>query len=256
VTFSALLLKRRIKIAPNLLLTLGILTGTYIILPFSLMGSLFADVRLGPAIALLWVVSIDIKAEYTNSQTAVAALALLLSVFISIGVTNQWAGSNKEIAIINQAIQKTESGAIIFSATAQPYPVLIAKTAERRAAWAPPLKHIASYAVLGGPKFVPMTFVDPTKQPLNVTLKYQSIKAFQGDNPRKTFTANDLEVFLLQIKQHLRNGDWPLLENVYVLVTGFDRINADFSLSAVDEQAEIININESHVLIKLGCCDD
>jgi len=249
--FAVFLSTGRIKIAPNLLLAFSIMTITYVLMPPSIMGSHFADVRLGPAIALLWVASIDIKAEYPNSNRFVAGIALVLSVLISVGVTKQWSNFNNEISTIARVFEKTEVGATIFSATAQPYTRLIADSPERRAAWSPPLKHVSSYAVLSGTKFVPMTFVDPTKQPLNVTEKYQSIKAFQTDNPRKTFTAIELEQFILEIKNHAANKDWPPLENVYVLVMGFDRIKESFNESTLGDSVQITEFNKNHALIKL-----
>lgn len=249
--FAVFLFTGRIKIAPNLLLAFTIMTITYVLMPPSIMGSHFADVRLGPAIALLWVASIDIKAEYPNSNRFVAGIALMLSVLISVGVTKQWSNFNNEISTIARVFEKTEIGATIFSATAQPYTRLIADSPERQAAWSPPLKHVSSYAVLSGPKFVPMTFVDPTKQPLNVTDKYQTVKAFQTDNPRKTFTALELELFILEIKNHVTNEDWPPLENVYVFVMGFDRIKGSFDASTLGNSVHVTEFNKNHALIKL-----
>lgn len=251
IIFAVCLFTGRIGIAPNLLLAFTIMTITYILMPPSIMGSHFADVRLGPAIALLWVASIDIKAESPNSDRLIAGLAIILTVLISVGVTKQWGNFNKEISTITRVFEKTEVGATIFSATAQPYTHLIADSPERQAAWSPPLKHVSSYAVLSGPKFVPMTFVDPTKQPLNVTDKYQGVKAFQTDNPRKTFTASELEQFIFEIKNHVANEDWPPLENVYVFVMGFDRIKDKFNASALGDSVQITELNKDHVLIKL-----
>lgn len=251
ITFGICVFTGRIKVAPNLLLAFSMMTITYILIPPALMGSYFVDVRLGPAIALLWVASIDIKAKHVNANRLVAGLALVLSVLISVGITKQWSEFNKEILTISRVFEKAEVGATIFSATAQPYTYLIADSAERRAAWSPPLKHVSSYAVLSGPKFVPMTFVDPTKQPLNVTDKYQAIKAFQTDNPRKTATAPELEQFILEIKNHVENEDWPPLKNIYIFVMGFDRIEENFKMSVINDLVEITEFNKNYVLIKL-----
>lgn len=251
IIFSVYLFKRQIKFAPNLLLGLTTMTLLYVILPFSLMGSLFADVRLVPAIALLGVASIDIKAQHIKSDRVIASSAILLSILIAIGVTRQWGYLNTELSSISRVFEKTETGSTIFSATAQPYPGLIANSPGRRAAWNPPLKHVASYAVLSGPKFVPMTFVDPTKQPLNVTDKYSDIKDFQTFNPRKTPTAAELELFIQEIKNHLDDGKWPPLEHVYVVVMGYDLIKDKVNLAALGDWAQIAEFNEHHVLIKI-----
>jgi hypothetical protein len=251
IIVCVLLFKKRMTFAPNALLALCIMTIAYILMPPAIMGSQFADVRLGPVIALLWVVTIDIKTGHKNYERCVAGVALVLSIFISIGTTKQWLGFNKEISTITRAFEQTEIGATIFSATTLPYPKLIADSKERRAVWSPPLKHVTSYAVLYGPKFVPMTFVDPTKQPLNVSDKYQIVKEFQTDNPKKTFTALELEQFILGINKQLASDSWPAFEHVYIFVLGFDRIKHNFDMSIIENSDKVIESNNSHILIKL-----
>jgi len=246
-----LVITKKIKTSPPLLFSLLMLMLAFMVLPSSFMGSSFVYVRLGPAIALLWLTTIDIKAEYVSINRFIACLAILLAALTSVEITSQWKRFNIQISEIISVFNKTEQGATIFNATTQPYTRLIADTEERRFAWTPPLKHIASYAVLYGPKFVPMTFADLTKQPLNVNDKYQVIKNFQGDNPRKTFTAQELNTFILEIRNHLKNGDWPTLDNVYVFVMGFDRIKNSFDISKFDGWAHIVELKADHVLIKL-----
>ncbi len=248
--FALFFLKKRIKFSPSLFFAFSVMTIIYILLPPAIMGSQFADVRLGPAIALLLVASIDIKPNFTNSDRVIATFALLFSVLISVGVTKKWNEFDHEISIITRIFEKTETGSTVFSATAQPNTYLITDTNERREAWAPPLKHVASYAVLSAPRFVPMTFVDPTKQPLNVTNNYQTIKNFQTDNPRKTYTATELEKFILEISNQLTSSDWPKLENVYLFVAGFDRIKGDFNMPEIGSSAELTEFN-NHALIKI-----
>jgi len=251
ITTAFLVITKKIKIFPPLLFSLLMLMLAFIVLPSSFMGSSFVYVRLGPAIALLWLTTIDIKAEQVSINRLIAYLALILAIFTSVAITNQWERFNKQTSEIISTFDRTEQGATIFNATTQPFTRLIADTEDRRFAWNPPLKHIASYAVLYGPKFVPMTFADLTKQPLNVNDKYQVIKNFQGDNPRKTFTAQELEIYLLEIRNHLKNGDWPALDNVYVFVMGFDRIKNSFNISKLNGWAHVVELNDDHILIKL-----
>ena len=245
-----LLFARRINIASNIMSAMLMMMIAFIVLPGSLMGSAFVYVRLGPAIALLWIAAIDVKAADINANRLIVILVILLSVLTSSGITSQWHDFNQKTSEIVSVFDKTETGATIFSATAQPYTLLIADTPERRFAWNPPLKHIGSYAVLYGPKFVPMTFVDPMKQPLNVAEKYQDVKAFQGNNPRKTYSGPELEQFLLEIRAHLSDGNWPPLDNVYVFVMGFDRIKDDFNPSILKGWAHVSESGDDYVLIK------
>jgi len=242
---------KRIQLSSPLLLAALMMSIAFMVLPSSIMGSSFVYVRLGPAIALLFIATIDVKPNCLNTNSLIACLALILAIFTSISITQQWQDFNKTTSNIIRVFDKTEPGAIIFNATTQPFTHLIADTPKERAAWNPPLKHIASYAVLYGPKFVPMTFADLTKQPLNVASKYQKIKDFQGDNPRQTVTSTDLEKFLFEIKGHMVNKDWPVLKNVYVFVMGFDRIKESFNLSILEDWAEVTELNDDHILIKL-----
>jgi len=258
VCFSSLIIvtlylfyTKRIQFSSPLIFATFMMSLAFIVLPMSIMGSSFVYVRLGPAIALLCITTIDVKPNCLNTNRIIACLALILVTLTSVGVTQQWIEFNKITSKIIHVFDKTEPGSIIFNATTQPFTHLIADTPIERAAWNPPLKHIASYAVLYGPKFVPMTFADLTKQPLNVNNKYQVIKNFQGDNPRKTVTAQELDTFLLEIRNHLKNGDWPALDNVYIFVMGFDRIKNSFNLSKLDGWAHVVELNDDHILIKL-----
>jgi len=245
-----LFLTNRIKFSGHLLFALLMMILLFIILPSSIMGSSFVYVRLGPAIALLWIASIDIKANDLFANRLAIILSVLFALMISLAITFQWLDFSKKTLNIINVFDKTEMGATIFCATAQPYTRLIADTPDRKYAWNPPLKHVCSYAVLYGPRFVPMTFVDLTKQPLNVSNNYLNVKDFQGDNPRKTFTGKQLETFLIEIKEHLSQKKWKNLNKVYVFVMGFDRIKNDFNEEVIDNWASITELNKDHALIK------
>jgi hypothetical protein len=88
------------------------------------------------------------------------------------------------------------------------------------AAWNPPVKHVASYAVLHAPVFVPMTFADPTKQPLIVSSAYQRVKDFQGENPTLVTDQKSLAAFIGMLQADLESPDWPRLEQPYLLIMG------------------------------------
>jgi len=247
-----LFVTNRLEVSAPIRFALLMMIIAFIVLPSSIMGSSFVYVRLGPAIALLYITTVDIKATDVNTNRYIAGLALFLALVTSSSITSQWNSFNKETSEIIQVFNQTESGATIFSATAQPFTHLIADTPIERAAWEPPLKHVSSYAVLSGPKFVPMTFADLTKQPMNVAVNYRKIKDFQGDNPRKTYTGQELESFLLEIKGHIISGDWPTLDNIYVFVMGFDRIKKSFNITKFEGWAHIVELKQDHVLIKLN----
>ena len=65
--------------------------------------------------------------------------------------------------------------------------------------------------------FVPITWADPTQQPLAVKPAYRPVYVFQG-NPKKTFTADALASLVGDIQAH--RAGWPDLGNIYLLVVG------------------------------------
>jgi hypothetical protein len=187
--------------------------------PSSVMGALYADVRIGPAIALLVIATFDLKRDaHRSASFAVLALVLALGAVRAGVLTKVWAGYSSQIAVIVDVIDKLEPGSTLFAATSEEYPTLIADTPQRRAAWSPSLKHVGCYAILGGPVFVPMTWADPTQQPLNVKAAYQGPYVFQGNNPRKIYDPTALPKFIATIQENVGAGNWTGLGNVYVLV--------------------------------------
>ena len=242
---------RRLQLSFPMFFATVMLAAAYLVLPGSLMGSHFVDVRLGPAIALLLLASVDIKSPNSVLQKVTFSVALLLAGCISIGHWYNWQAYNGKISRIVSCFDKTEQNAVIFSATAEPFTRLIADSAERAAAWRPPLKHVSSYAVLSGPRFVPMTFADPNKQPMNILGQYQNIKVFQGDNPRKTFTADALLEFIDQIQLKRQGQSWPELPNVYVFVVGFDKLSDQLDMANLKQKLEIAYREDNFALLKL-----
>lgn len=162
----------------------ALLLMALIVLPPTMMGSIYADSRLGPAIALLALASFGIASRAPRVATFTAGgVALALAALHTLVLSSAWLRYEGEIRPIVQALDTVPEGSTVFALTSEPYPRLLADSKERQTAWRPPLKHVASYAVLHGAVFVPMTFADPTKQPLVVSPSYADVKNYQGDNP-------------------------------------------------------------------------
>lgn len=156
---------------------------------------------------------------------AAVALALLRAVVL----TGDWKSWEAQIAPIAAAIQKIEPGSTLFAATAEADPALIADTPARRASWQPPLKHVAAFAVLGSPVFVPMVRANPTQQPLAVRPAYWPVYLFHGQrdgegNPIRVYSRAAFARSVGQIKSNLDNRVWPDLGHVYLLLVGNKRL--------------------------------
>lgn len=220
-----LALTGRLMISKPLAVAAVLLSLAFLLMPASLMGSHFADTRLGPAISMLLLAATDFRREGSPIPARVVSIAVCaLAVILAGGLVSVWTRDERQITPIAGALEAIEPGATLFAATAEPYPRLIADNGELRAAWRPPLKHVASYAVLHNPVFVPMTFADPTKQPMIVAPDYAGLKEFQGDNPVKTPDRKALGELLARIADHLAAGAWPEIGAPYLLVVGSNRL--------------------------------
>jgi hypothetical protein len=201
------------------------LSFCFFLVPSSVMGALYADVRLGPAVAILLIATLDLRFDAPKAaRISVLALIMTLAVVRSVALTEIWGGYERSIKPIVEAMDRIEPGSTLFAATTQEYPRLIADSPERRAAWQPPLKHVASYAVLHAPIFVPMTWAEPTQQPLIVKPAYQAAYVFQGNNPKKVFNSASLLTLITSIQTNLKNGNWQNMGNVYLLVVDAKRL--------------------------------
>jgi hypothetical protein len=170
---------------------------------------------------LLAIASLDIRIDAPKfAHWTVLAVVFFLALFRTTVLSSAWIRYDAEIGSVVRALDGIEQGATLFSVTSEPFVRLIADSPERKAAWSPPVKHVASYAVLHAPVFVPMTFADPTKQPLVVSHSYQPVKDFQGDNPAQAPDQKTLSAFIGNLQEHLESPDWPHIDSAYVLVMG------------------------------------
>src|SRR5262249_16038962 len=152
-----------------LALSAGLLSLALFVLPPAMLGSIYADLRLGPALALLVIAALGVPPTAPKvAQLVVGGTALVLPALPAVVLSTAWTTYDREIGSVGQALDSVPRGSTVFAVTSEPYTRLLADTKERQAAWRPPLKHVASYAALRGVVFVPMTFADPTKQPLVV----------------------------------------------------------------------------------------
>jgi hypothetical protein len=226
----------------------GLILLAAIALPPSLMGSLYADDRLGPAVALFALSALGLRSDApVLTRRIVAGAAFALAALQAIVLSSAWSASDREIGSIVAALDKVPSGATLFALTAEPYPRLILDSPEKRLAWRPPVKHVASYAVLHAPVFVPMTFADPTKQPLVISPAYLGIKNFQSDNPIKVGDRQALAATLADLHDRLRSRSWPDIGAPYVLVMGRDRLEP----ITYPAWAEPVDRGDKFVLLRL-----
>ncbi|GAB4525963.1 MAG: hypothetical protein Tsb0010_09480 [Parvularculaceae bacterium] len=236
----------RLRAAPPLLAAAAFLALAIAVLPTGLLGSWYADIRLAPALALLLIAATGMKTE-TGMHAGLAAAAAGLAALHGIALAAQWRGLDRTAKGVIAGLEAIEPGATVFTAYTDDHAKIISDDAAARALWRPPLTHMGSYAVLHAPVFVPMTWTDPAKQPLNVAPDYAAAKAFQGHNPFAARDAGALNETIARIADFAARSEAPL-GPVYLFVTG-RALPPDFNPGA---GAEMVARGPFHMLIKIG----
>jgi hypothetical protein len=149
--------------------------------------------------------------------------ALALGAVKTWALLGDWQSHQGKIDSIVQAMKKLPAGSTLFAATAAPYTGMWLSAPGVRETWHPPLKHVASYASVYGPVFVPMTFADPHKQPMVMLPAYRAVKNLQGDSPFKVPRPADLVAVAQRLTDEVQKPDGPRLGAVFLLVVGTDR---------------------------------
>lgn len=201
-----LVLCRLVLVAAMLapLLLLGI---TYLVMPYSLFGSLYGDARMPVAIALVAVACFDLQRVPPRAVALGAVLLVALLAGRNVAIARSWQAVAPIHSSHEAAFAQLPQGSRLWAATAGPYPTLAWRNAAELGMWHPPLKHVASLASVGRDVFVPSTWADPAKQPIELPPEYLPAKQVQGDNPIKTATAADLEQALRAIRRIRQPGD-------------------------------------------------
>lgn len=187
VVVAGLALGRRVGLAREMVVPLGLMAASFVVMPYGLFGSLYGDARLPIAILLLAIAATDVRAGAVRGL-GVAVVAVLVGLLWVRGgvIAAQWRRTEPVIGGMVAAFAGLPAGSILYAATAEPYPSLAYRDAAELARWDPPLKHVASLASVGRAVFVPSTWADPAKQPIAVPSALMAAKRAQGDNPFQT----------------------------------------------------------------------
>ena len=218
---------RCLYVSPALILAVGILAIAVVVTPKMALGSDFADTRLVPIALLIGIASLDFRPAPKSMRRSTfspqlnrAVVATVLGLVIARCVTQTWIWTDwaQKIETIVDGYAVIEPGSTVFAVVVGPSTRLAPKNADGAAAWRPPVKHVASYAALHGPIFVPMTWTDPLKQPLALKERFKSIKSAQGNNPKLVNSADELSQYVERLITQGQSEKWVLTDSVYVSV--------------------------------------
>ncbi len=214
----------RLQISVPVLLGALTLAAASVLLPRYMLGSDFGNVRLAPAAVMVAIAAIDIRPATGLRRDALTlvlvATIAVLAISRSVGLTMVWTKWESRITPIIADFAELPEGAMIFKAMHGPLPVLMPNSAEARAAWKPSIKHVASYAAIDKPRFVPAIYTDPHKQPLNIAPAFQAIKDLQGQNPFEVETPADLSALVTKLRDFEREHGNQDVTDRYISVVG------------------------------------
>jgi hypothetical protein len=200
---------RQLRLAPVMILPIALLALTFVVMPYGLFGSLYADARLPIAVLMVVIAALDVRPLKPLTLVFSTALALGLLVARDAVIARDWIAQAPVIAEYQTAFDTIPAGGILYVASAEPYPKLAWDSPEELARWHPPLKHLASLASIGRDLFVPSTWADPFKQPIHARPEDAKPRQLQGDNPFLTPTAAALADVVTRIRALREPGAAP-----------------------------------------------
>ena len=178
--------RRLVQAAWPMLIPVVLLGLTFLVMPNTLFGSMYADARLPIAVLLVVIASLDLRRVAMRPMLVAAGVLLALLSLRSAVIAADWRAAAPVFDRFVAAFATLPAGSTLYAATAEPYPSLAYRSPLELARWHPPLKHVASLAALGRDVFVPSTWADPFKQPIAVPARLAAAKQLQSDNPFKT----------------------------------------------------------------------
>ncbi len=191
---------RQLRIASTMVIPILLLILTFVVMPYGLFGSLYADARLPIAILLVIIAALDLRPLPRRVLIRGTTVVLALLIARDTAIARAWYADEQVIAEYRAAFNVLPPGSTLYTASAEPFPKLAYASSVELARWHPPIKHLASLASIGHDIFVPSTWADPFKQPIAVAPEDMAAKQLQGDNPFQTPTADSLAEVVARIR--------------------------------------------------------
>lgn len=187
---AALVLRHgRVPLARSMIGVLAALSVTFLVMPYGLFTSLYADGRMPMAILFIGIASTQPTFGSPGwSRTATALLAGLLAAR-SVVFTADWIGFDRVLGEFTAAFTPLEAGSTIVVATG---PTPATTLWNSYGTYRPPLPHVAALAVLDRPLFAPTIWAVPAQQAIHVTPRVAEFYAFQNHDPIPVATPPEL----------------------------------------------------------------
>lgn len=168
-------ISRRLTIAKPMRMAVIFIALVFIVTPSTAFNSNYADYRLVPALAFLFISSSDFRLTGINRGWYVLAIAGLASLFVLrvYVISKQWFELDREYGEYLQAIDKLPVGSRLFSVFVKGDDTRMGEGSRR------PFnaESVPSYAVIRRSAFVPLIYADRHTMPISFTSDYAKIAA-------------------------------------------------------------------------------
>lgn len=228
VTCSFLLLaavvvlrQRAIRFAPELLLSVGLLTLVWLLLPGQLLSGAYADARIPLAIfyLLIGISSVSIRSAAWNRLLTLGVGAVFLLRVAAISY--DWAKFDRIVDGFQQGFDKMASESLMITAVEMRDRSFYERFYDDSFR---PLAQTPNLAVLDRRIFVPGLYADPGKQPLNVRPRYAALYRFQDCRPVPVASEADLERMIE--RGRTLAAEAAVAEPLYLLLINPDSLGA------------------------------
>jgi hypothetical protein len=206
----------RLQLAKSMYVPLAMLLLAYLAMPYRVLGVSHADVRLSVAILFVAIGCVRWSSQKAVSRALLGGFVVLLAVRSAV-LAYDWQSYNRVTQVFVSAFTELPPHATLFVANAGTSAVDGRKGSFERQFFRPPLRHVAAFATLQRPIFVPTIFANRSQQPMTVTHRYATLYAFQGGNPIRVTSAEHLAAIADRIRHLTVDTDGPAAQ-VFLLV--------------------------------------
>jgi hypothetical protein len=218
--------KRHARISAAALITFLILFAIYLVMPRSIKGTYFMDIRLPIMMGFMIFAGFMPKMFTPRQRMATGVLFAALFVARITFLTGVWIHSQRDVDDVRQAIESVTPGSKVLAAdvvcTDQPVWCASMPISRRLPELTPTYWHLASFVLLDRHAFWPNIFAEDTKQPIVIKEPYRDLQAVDSPPVNYTYLASGSgQIPPIVLKRFPFLTDWSQKFD-YVLVLNAD----------------------------------
>jgi len=177
-------MQRRARISAAALIAFVVLLAIYVVMPRSIKGTYFMDIRLPVMMGFMVFAGFMPKMFASRKRVAVGVLFGVLFVARITFLTSVWMHSQRDVDDVRQAIESVTPGSRVLAAdvvcTDNPDWCASMPIHRRLPELAPTYWHLASFVLLDRHAFWPNIFAEDGKQPIEIKEPYRDLQAIDS----------------------------------------------------------------------------